>query len=331
MKWISDRRVEFATGAKEAPNGFGKERRRRRDQALVTVVDGNTSPKGLVVIVVVVVVVVVCAFVIVCVGGDDVDGCVPSKSLSKLSIVCFGSTFERGAMSARASASPEAARAKRSYRAISPVNSSFSLMALVNSASSAALEMSSTKRGCIARHCSTSSLANVLGVGGRSAMHPSSTCENTLSEFDAIAMSPFSFSTSSVVYVVDALGWCGGVDRRASSAILSLSRIARCKSPSSADAFGGIALRCGAFTGAALVGARPACAPARVPSASVSASAAAMAALSSAEMSSLTRQSLVSAGRAGSLHVAPDAAGRAASPLATAALASENLYPRIRN
>ncbi len=199
----------IATGAEtEAPNGFGEETGTEEGlEALVTVVDGNTSPKGLVVIVVVVVVVVVvvCAFVIVCVGGDDVDGCVPSKSLSKLSIVCFGSTFERGAMSARASASPEAARAKRSYRAISPVNSSFSLMALVNSASSAALEMSSTKRGCIARHCSTSSLANVLGVGGRSAMHPSSTCENTLSEFDAIAMSPFSFSTSSVVYVVDAL------------------------------------------------------------------------------------------------------------------------------
>ena len=53
----------------------------------MTVVDGNTSPKGLVVIVVVVVVVVVCAFVIVCVGGDDVDGCVPPRSVNFQSCV----------------------------------------------------------------------------------------------------------------------------------------------------------------------------------------------------------------------------------------------------
>ena len=100
----------IVTGAEtEAPNGFGEETGTEEGpEALVTVVDGNTSPKGLVVIVGVGVA-VVCAFVIVCVGGDAVDGCVPSKSLSKLSIVCFGSTFERGAMSARPSASPEAA------------------------------------------------------------------------------------------------------------------------------------------------------------------------------------------------------------------------------
>ena len=99
----------------------------------MTVVDGNTSPKGLVVI-------VVSSSSSSSVRSSSFASAVttsrwtPGKSASKLSIVCFGSTRERGAMSARASASPEAARAKRSYRAISPVNSSFSLMALVNSA-----------------------------------------------------------------------------------------------------------------------------------------------------------------------------------------------------
>ena len=94
-------------------------------------------------------------------------------------------------------------------------------------------------------------------------MHPSSTCENTLSEFDAIAMS---LQLLHVLGrdVVDGDDWCGGVDRRASSAIFSLSRIARCKSPSSADAFGGIALRCGGVHGADWARV-PRARPARVP------------------------------------------------------------------
>mmetsp|Transcript_3185 Transcript_3185/g.12291 ORF Transcript_3185/g.12291 Transcript_3185/m.12291 type:complete len:210 (+) Transcript_3185:401-1030(+) len=172
-----------------------------------------------------------------------------SSSLSKLSAVCVRVAATGAASRARDATSPAAAFTSKSYRSISLVNSSFKCMALASKPSSSAFEISSIRRGCIARHCSESSFAKLDGDGGRRATQPSRTCVNTLSEFVATAMSPFNFSTSCELYVVDT----DVVARDASAAaVRSLSRSALCNSLSARSASrpeAGGELRCGARTG----------------------------------------------------------------------------------
>ena len=155
------------------------------DDGSATEVVGETSPKGFAELWLVVV--------------AAVDARMrSSSSLSKLSAVCARVAVAGAASRARDATSPAAAFASKSYRSISLVNSSFRCIALASKPSSSAFEMSSIRRGCIARHCSESSFATLDGDGGRRATQPSRTCVNTLSEFVATAMSPFNLSRARI-------------------------------------------------------------------------------------------------------------------------------------